>query len=57
MVCLVCVFIALWVAIAAGLHKCYETPAPVRLLSLVLLYYFLIADTIRVSIGAGSVLS
>jgi hypothetical protein len=30
MVCLVCIFIILWVAIGAGIHKNYETPTPVR---------------------------
>ena len=54
MVCLVCIFIALSVAIGAGVHKYYEMPTPVRLLDYTL---FLIADTTQVSIGAGSVLS
>ena len=26
---LVCIFIALWVGIGAGIHKTYETPTPV----------------------------
>jgi O-antigen ligase len=30
LVCLICVFITLWVAIGAGIHKNYETPTPVR---------------------------
>jgi hypothetical protein len=30
MVCLTCIFITLWVAIGAGIHKNYETPTPVR---------------------------
>jgi magnesium-transporting ATPase (P-type) len=30
LVCLACVFIILWVAIGAGIHKNYETPTPVR---------------------------
>ena len=30
LVCLVCVFITLWVAIGAGIHNNYETPTPVR---------------------------
>jgi hypothetical protein len=30
LVCLVCVFTILWVAIGAGIHKNYETPTPVR---------------------------
>jgi hypothetical protein len=30
LVCLACVFITLWVAIGAGIHKNYETPTPVR---------------------------
>ena len=30
LVCLACVFIALWVAIGAGIHKDYYTPTPVR---------------------------
>jgi hypothetical protein len=30
LVCLVCVFITLWVAVGAGIHKNYETPTPVR---------------------------
>jgi hypothetical protein len=30
LVCLVCVFITLWVAIGAGIHKNYDTPTPVR---------------------------
>jgi hypothetical protein len=57
MVCLVCIFISLWVAIGVNVHKNYETPTPVRLLNPVLFHSFLIADTTRVSIGAGSVLS
>jgi hypothetical protein len=56
MVCLVCIFITLWVAIGANVHKNYETPTPVRLLNPVLSHPFLISDTTRVSIGAGSVL-
>jgi hypothetical protein len=57
MVCLVCIFISLWVAIGVNVHKNYETPTPVRLLNPVLFHSSLIADTTRVSIGAGSVLS
>jgi hypothetical protein len=30
LVCLACIFITLWVAIGAGIHKNYETPTPVR---------------------------
>jgi hypothetical protein len=30
LVCLVCIFITLWVAIGAGTHRNYETPTPVR---------------------------
>jgi hypothetical protein len=30
LVCLACVFITLWVAIGASVHKNYETPTPVR---------------------------
>ena len=30
LVCLTCVFITLWVAIGAGIHKNYETPTPVN---------------------------
>ena len=30
MVCLASVFITLWIAIGAGIHKNYETPTPVR---------------------------
>ena len=30
LVCLACIFIVLWVAIGAGIHKNYETPTPVR---------------------------
>ncbi len=30
LVCLACVFITLWAAIGAGIHKNYETPTPVR---------------------------
>jgi len=30
LVCLTCVFITLWVAIGAGIHKNLETPTPVR---------------------------
>ena len=30
LVCLACVFIILWVAIGAGIHKSYVTPGPVR---------------------------
>ena len=30
LVCLTCVFITLWVAIGAGIHKNYYTPTPVR---------------------------
>ncbi len=30
LVCFACVFITLWVAIGAGIHKNYETPTPVR---------------------------
>ena len=30
LVCLVCVFTMLWVAVGAGIHKNYETPTPVR---------------------------
>ena len=36
LVCLAFVFITLWVAIGAGIHKNYETPTPVRDLSLFL---------------------
>ena len=32
LVCLAFVFITLWVAIGAGVHKNYETPTPVRVL-------------------------
>ena len=28
LVCLTCVFITLWIAIGAGIHKNYETPTP-----------------------------
>ena len=34
LVCLACVFITLWAAIGAGIHKNYETPTPVRSLPL-----------------------
>ena len=57
MVCLVCVFITLSVAIGAGIHKDYDAPTPVRLLNPVFFHLFLTADTTRVSIGAGSILS
>jgi len=52
LVCLACVFITLWAAIGAGIHKNYETPTPVRISLLFL--FFPHADTPRVSIGAGS---
>jgi hypothetical protein len=57
LVCLTCVFVTLWVAIGAGTHKNYETPTPVRDFPFILSYYFLTADTTRVSIGAGSALN
>jgi hypothetical protein len=57
LVCLACVFVTLWVAIGAGIHKNYETPTPVRDFPFILSYPFLTANTIRVSIGAGSALS
>jgi hypothetical protein len=56
MVSLVCVFLTLWVAIAAGRHKDYEMLTPVRLVNPVPLHPFIIADTTWVSIGAASVL-
>ena len=33
LVCLVCIFDALWVGIGAGIHKNYEAPTPVRYLT------------------------
>ena len=39
LVCLAFVFITLWVAIGAGIHKNYETPTPVRALHLFLLSF------------------
>ena len=30
LICLACVFITLWVAIGAGIHKNYDTPTPVH---------------------------
>ena len=30
LICLACIFITLWVAIGAGIHKNYESPTPVR---------------------------
>jgi hypothetical protein len=56
MVCLVCVFITLCVAIGAGIHNDYIVPT-VRLLNPVFFHLFLTADTTRVSIGAGSIVS
>ena len=47
----------LWVAVGAGIHKNYERPTPVRLLNPFIFHPILTADTPRVSIGAGSVLS
>jgi hypothetical protein len=57
LVCFTCIFVTLWVAIGAGIHKNYETPTPVRNSPLIISYPFLVADTTRVSIGAGSALS
>jgi hypothetical protein len=54
LVCLACVFDMLWVVIGADIHKNYVTPSPVRNSRLLFSYAFLIADTTRVSIGAGS---
>jgi hypothetical protein len=44
MVCFVCVFITLWVATGAGIHKDYDAPTPVRLLNPVPFHSFFIAD-------------
>ena len=55
LVCIACVFITPWVAIAAHV-KNYETPTPVRY-STPFFPSILIADATRVSIGAGSALS
>ena len=57
LVCLVCIFITLWVAIGAGVHKNYETPTPVRNLPSLFPSLSPTPDTTRVSIGAGSALS
>ena len=53
LVCLACVFIALWVGIGAGHFKNYEAPTPVRCS---FSYPLLTTDATRVSIGAGSAL-
>lgn len=57
MVCLDCVFITLWVAIGAGVHKNYETPTPVRYTIPFFSTVFSLLILLGVSIGAGSVLS
>jgi len=53
LVCLACIFIALWAGIGGGVHKNYVTPTPVRNLTL----FFPTADIPWVGIGAGSALS
>jgi hypothetical protein len=52
LVCLACVFIMLWVAIGAGIHKTYVTPTPVRNLPL----FFPILSSLLTLLGSVLVL-
>jgi hypothetical protein len=52
LVCLAFVFITLWVAIGAGIHKNYETPTPVRNLPLA----FPMPLSLLTPLGSGLVL-
>jgi len=57
MVCLACVFIALWAGIGGGVNKNYETPTPVRNLTLFFPILSSLLTFLWSSIGAGSALS
>ena len=57
MVSLVCILIALWIAIGASIYKKYETPTLVCYPISSVSHSFLVADITRVSIGAGTVLN
>ncbi len=52
LVCLACVFITLWVGIGGGIHKNYETPTPVRNLTL----FFPIISSLLTLLGSVLVL-